>query len=102
MLKIADENMICESNYESDLNSISLVVGDIEFTILYDGSKNAEEQLEQLTKEKERLESSIARREKLLSNENYVSKAPANIVDQERKNLEKEKNELALIMQKLI
>ena len=101
MLKIADENMICESNYESDLNSISLVVGDIEFTILYDGSKNAEEQLEQLNKEKERLESSIARREKLLSNENYVSKAPANIVDAERKNLEKEKNELALIMQKL-
>ena len=102
MLKIADENMICENNYTSDLNSISLVVGDIEFTIFYDGSKNAEEQLEQLTKEKERLESSIARREKLLSNENYVSKAPANIVDQERKNLEKEKNELALIMQKLI
>ena len=41
-----------------------------------------------------RLECSIARREKLLSNENYVAKAPANIVDQERKNLEEEKESL--------
>ena len=40
------------------------------------------------------LESSIARREKLLSNENYVNKAPANIVENDRKKLEEEKKKL--------
>ncbi len=37
---------------------------------------------------------SIARREKLLSNENYVNKAPANIVELDRKKLEEEKQKL--------
>ena len=40
------------------------------------------------------LETSIARREKLLSNENYVNKAPANIVENDRKKLEEEKKKL--------
>ena len=41
------------------------------------------------------LEESIARREKLLSNENYVKKAPANIVEMDRQKLEEEKKKLA-------
>ena len=45
-------------------------------------------------KEIESLEASISRREKLLSNENYVNKAPKNIVDLDRKKLEEEKNKL--------
>ena len=57
--------------------------------------------LESLEKEKVRLESSIERREKLLSNENYVSKAPQNIVEQERINLSVEKENLKAILQKL-
>ena len=40
------------------------------------------------------LEMSIARREKLLSNENYVSKAPAKIVEMDRQKLEEEKKKL--------
>ena len=40
------------------------------------------------------LQSSIERREKLLSNENYVNKAPANIVEMDRKKLEEEKKKL--------
>ena len=36
------------------------------------------------------LKASIERREKLLSNENYVNKAPKNIVDMDRKKLEEE------------
>ncbi len=40
------------------------------------------------------LKSSIERREKLLSNENYVNKAPANIVEMDRQKLEEEKNKL--------
>ena len=40
------------------------------------------------------LTESIARREKLLSNENYVNKAPANIVEMDRKKLQEEKQKL--------
>ena len=42
----------------------------------------------------EGLKASIARREKLLSNENYVNKAPAKIVEMDRKKLEEEKQKL--------
>ena len=41
------------------------------------------------------LEASILRREKLLANENYVSKAPANVVEMDRKKLAEEKEKLA-------
>ena len=44
---------------------------------------------------------SIERREKLLSNENYVNRAPKEIVDSERAQLEKEKRELDNINGKL-
>ena len=40
------------------------------------------------------LKSSIERREKLLSNENYVNKAPKNIVEMDKQKLEEEKNKL--------
>ena len=40
------------------------------------------------------LEDSIARREKLLSNENYVKKAPEKIVEMDRQKLEEEKKKL--------
>ena len=41
-----------------------------------------------------RLKSSIERREKLLGNENYVNKAPKNIVELDRSKLEEEKKKL--------
>ena len=40
------------------------------------------------------LQASIERREKLLSNENYVKKAPANIVEMDRQKLAEEKQKL--------
>ena len=40
------------------------------------------------------LQDSIARREKLLSNENYVKKAPEKIVAMDRQKLEEEKKKL--------
>ena len=44
------------------------------------------------------LTDSIARREKLLANENYVNKAPANIVEMDRKKLAEEKQKLAELL----
>ena len=44
------------------------------------------------------LTDSIARREKLLANENYVNKAPTNIVELDRKKLAEEKQKLAELL----
>ncbi len=95
MLKVDISNFVKE---KKDLNEIVI---DKNISILYDGSENKEKELESLKNQKEKLQSSIQRREKLLSNENYVSKAPQNIVEQERKNLEKEKETLEAILLKL-
>ena len=69
--------------------------------IIYDNSKSLEEEKEKLLKEKESLEASIARREKLLSNSNYVEKAPKAIVDKDREALLKEKEMLDIILNKI-
>lgn len=87
-------------NHESLSTLTFKFMGD-NVTLYYDKSLNETAEIEKLYKEKERLESSIARREKLLSNENYVSKAPQNIVENERETLAKEKQELELIIPKL-
>ncbi len=95
MLKLDDSNFITERN---DFNEIVI---DKNISIFYDGSENKEKELESLKKEKERLESSIERRKKLLSNENYVAKAPENIVNKEREDLKKEEEQLELISKQL-
>ena len=56
---------------------------------------------ELLLKEKEMLEKSISRREKLLSNENYLNKAPSDIVNVEKESLLREKVRYNLIVDKL-
>ena len=87
-------------NYKSLDNLTFNFMGE-NVVLYYDNSLNKTAEIENLYKEKERLENSISRREKLLSNKNYVSKAPQNIVETERQTLEKEKQELEIINQKL-
>ena len=72
-----------------------------ELIIYYDNSRQQTEELENLIKEKETLLKSIQRRENLLSNQNYVSKAPEKIVASERENLENEKNKLEITLKRL-
>ena len=97
MLKLNDK--ICDENKE--INSEIVEYNGLRIDILYDNSKNLEEEKENLQKEKENLLNSISRREKLLSNVNYVSKAPANIVEVEKNNLQKEKDQLKIVENKL-
>ena len=58
--------------------------------------EKAETMADKLAKEAQikLLSESIARREKLIANENYVNKAPANIVEMDRKKLTEEKQKL--------
>lgn len=97
------ENKIIEKNnfHMVNLTNISINFNNDTVNIYFDNSSNLEQEKENLIKEKERLENSILRREKLLSNENYVNKAPESIVNQERENLLKEKKELKLLLTRI-
>ena len=97
------ENKIIEKNnfHMDNLTNISINFNNDIVNIYFDNSSNLEQEKENLIKEKERLENSISRREKLLSNENYVNKAPESIVNQERVNLLKEKKELELLLTRI-
>ena len=96
MLK--NENILTE--YSGDLTKIDINFNNEIINIYYDGSLTEEEK-EKLIKEKERLISSIERREKLLSNEGYVNKAPQQIVENEKNSLLNDKKELEIIIDKL-
>jgi valyl-tRNA synthetase len=90
MLKLTDK--IVESSELS--GTVEVTLDKYKVTICYDDSASKGEEKAALEKEKESLENSIQRREKLLSNENYVNKAPKNIVELDRKRLEEEKHKL--------
>ena len=99
MLKIDDENIL--KNFENkNFGNIKINFNNEIINLYYDGSANKEVMLEKLEKEELRLTSSIERRKKLLSNENYVNKAPANLVENEKNTLEKEIKELETIILK--
>ena len=72
-----------------------------EIKLYYDNSENKALEWERLINEKERLQMSIMRREKLLANPNYVKKAPKEIVENEKAQLEKEKIDLINIEKRL-
>ena len=95
---LKNENIL--TSYEGEFTNIDISFNNNVVSIYYDGSLSKEE-IDGLIKEKERLINSIERREKLLSNEGYVNKAPVNIVNKEREDLQKEKQELELIESKL-
>ena len=97
MLKIDKENILdsipdTESKVQNNLYAIYFD---------FDNSKNIEKEKETLNREKTRLENSITRRRNLLANENYVSKAPENLVMNERETLKKEEAELQIILERL-
>ena len=95
MLKLNDKIIDKKDNYNEKVEYNGL-----EIEIYFDNSKNLKEQEEKVIKEKELLEKSIERREKLLSNENYINKAPSNIVEKEKEDLRKEKELLNNLLNK--
>ena len=96
MLKLNDK--LKEDNYELKQE---IKLNDLRIDILYNDEIDHELERENLIKEKDKLIASIERRKKLLSNENYVNKAPANVVENDRIQLEKEQLKLDEILNKL-
>lgn len=85
ILKLSD-NIISKP---LDINSYNVKANKYEATIYFE-KKVSEEELKLKEKQITDLQSSIARRKSLLANENYVSKAPAALVEKERETLAKE------------
>ena len=81
-----------------DIKSYRVLSNEVKATIFFERVETEEE-----IKAKEALiktlKDSIERREKLLSNENYVNKAPQNIVELDKKKLEEEKTKLKAILE---
>ena len=98
MLKLNDK--ITTNNNSFELKE-TIKLGTLFIEVLYNDEVDHQKELESLLKEKEKLIGSIARREKLLSNENYVAKAPASVVELDRINLAKEESRLKEILEKL-
>ena len=92
MLKL-DENLVKEP---LGIKSYNVFSKRVKATIFFE---KMETEADKVLKETQiaALKASIARREKLLANENYVAKAPKNIVDMDREKLEEEKEKLALL-----
>ena len=97
MLKL-DERLVKESNKNT---KILVSINEITAYICYDNNIDKEEILKELTKKRETLEASIKRRNNLLSNENYVKKAPSNIVEKERLDLQKETDMLNNVLKEI-
>ena len=89
MLKIKD-NLI---NKPLNIKSYKVFSNKIKAEIFFEQIETEEDKLARDAQIKQ-LKSSIERREKLLSNENYVNKAPKNIVELDRQKLESEKQKL--------
>ena len=92
MLKL-DENLVKEP---LGIKSYNVFSKRVKATIFFE---KMETEADKVLKETQiaALKTSIARREKLLANENYVEKAPKNIVDMDREKLKEEKEKLALL-----
>lgn len=92
MLKL-DENLVSEP---LGIKSYKVFSKRVKATIFFE---KMETEADKVLKETQiaTLKASIARREKLLANENYVAKAPKNIVDMDRQKLQEEKDKLALL-----
>lgn len=92
-LKITEDNLT--SDDPDNMVSCNYKSQNITITYFFEEAHVDEKTLEE---EINKLKSSIERREKLLSNENYVNKAPANIVELDRKKLAEEKEKLEKLL----
>ena len=93
MLKITD-NLV---DKKLDIKSYKVYYKDI-LAIIYFERVESEDDKALVQGQIKMLQESIARREKLLANENYTSKAPKNIVDMDREKLVEEKRKLEELM----
>ncbi len=104
ILKLSVDNKLDTDNDDYETLTIESKTNVLENKLVYYYKVSDEDNIkikEELTKEINNLKNSIERREKLLSNEGYINKAPKNLIKEEKRKLENEKIELKLLEEKL-
>lgn len=96
------ENIVFNTNgTKINDNCVNIVFNDFEIRIPLSSIINQQEELERLNKEIEKTKFEISRSEKLLSNQGFVNKAPAKLINEEKAKLEKNKQLLNNLLSKL-
>ena len=97
-LASASEVCVCADKSGIPENSVTVASPGGEFCLPMDQLVDKQKEAERLEKEKKRLEGEIKRVEGKLSNKGFVEKAPAAVVEEERKKGEKYKAMLAVVL----
>ncbi|NMB44507.1 MAG: valine--tRNA ligase [Clostridiales bacterium] len=84
-----------------DDNFVSVVVPKATIYMPFSDLVDVEKEIERLEKEKKHLEGEIKRAKGMLSNERFISKAPAEKVEEERNKLEKYSNMMEQVLERL-
>ena len=92
---------IKESNEGIGKNTINIITEGLEVYVSLEGLIDVKEEIERLSQEKAKMESEIARCEKMLSNPGFVNKAPKAKVEEEQKKLANYKEMLNKVETKL-
>jgi valyl-tRNA synthetase len=90
-----------EEQLEAPKAVVTLVIDDAIIYLPLAGMVDLEAERERLTKEIEQTEEEIARTGQLLANENFTSRAPAEVVDRQRERLTSSQERLALLQARL-
>jgi len=102
LLKLADESLKLDGSFDLDgLSYINIPLSFATFSLSFMKIIDNNSEIERLTKEQDALIVSIRRRENLLSNENYINKAPEAVVNKDREMLLVEQSKLANISEQL-
>ena len=100
-LASASEVIILSSKEEAPENTVSVVSKGAEIYMPLLELVDVEKELERLNKEKAKLQSEIERVEKKLANERFVSKAPAEVVEEEKAKGEKYKEMYKAVLESI-
>ncbi|WAA11591.1 valine--tRNA ligase [Fervidibacillus halotolerans] len=78
------EQLTLDTSIEMPNKAMTAVVTGVEIVLPLEGLINIEEEIARLEKEKEKLMKEVERVQKKLSNENFLTKAPEKVVEEER------------------
>jgi len=94
--------VICQETDENiPKNAVSIVCKGGKVCIPFEDLVDLEEEKQRLSQEKTKLEAEVQRAEKMLSNPGFISKAPAEKIEEEKKKLEKYKEMLESVKERL-
>ncbi|MBR2499467.1 MAG: valine--tRNA ligase [Clostridia bacterium] len=101
--KLAGASEVCVKNNRDGVpdNAVSCVAFGAQMFMPVDDLVNREEEIARLEKEKKRLEGEIKRVEGKLSNQGFVAKAPAQVIEEERKKGEKYRQMLDSVLESI-